>query len=168
MRRASLIAGAGILLVGLGALAFVRPWGLRLPRWLVIVPALTGSAYAMAHALTAYVTKPLHALGVVDLQFHGWAQRNETAQFLWDLLFYEPWFLGLGVLVTLGAQHHHRRMGGSPGGGAPAADCHRARDARAHRVLLHAGGRALLLTPPAAGTGSTSRRTRTRRRATSR
>jgi hypothetical protein len=113
MRRASLVAGAGILMVGFGALAFVRPWGLRLPRRLVIVPALLGSAYAMAHALTAYVTKPLHALGVVRLEFHGWATRDETAQFLWDLLFYEPWFLGLGVLVTLGALHHHRRTGGS-------------------------------------------------------
>jgi hypothetical protein len=114
MRQASLIAGAGILLVGVGSLAFVRPWGLRIPRWLVIVPALIGSAYAGAHALTAYVTKPLHALGVVDLQFHGWAHRNQTGQFLWDLLFYEPWFLGLGVLVTLGALHHHRRTGGCP------------------------------------------------------
>lgn len=113
MRRASLIAGVGILLVGFGALAFVRPWGLRLPRWLVIVPALAGSAYAAAHALTAYVTKPLDALGVIHLQFDGWAQRDETAQFLWDLLFYEPWFLGLGVLVSLGALHHHRRSGGS-------------------------------------------------------
>ena len=114
MRRASLIAGVGILLVGFGALAFVRPWGLRLPRWLLIVPALTGSAYAMAHALTAYVTKPLHALGVVELRFDGWAQRDETAQFLWDLLFYEPWFLGLGVLVTLAALHHHRRWAAPP------------------------------------------------------
>jgi hypothetical protein len=113
MRRASLIAGLGILLVGLGALALVRPWGLRLPRRLVIVPALAGSAYAAAHALTAYVTKPLHALGVVELRFHGWATRDEPAQFAWDLLFYEPWFLGLGVLVTLGALHHHRRSGGS-------------------------------------------------------
>jgi hypothetical protein len=113
MRRASLIAGAGILVVGVGALAFVRPWRLRLPRWLVIVPALIGSAYAAAHALTAYVTKPLHALGVVELPFHGWAERRETSQFLWDLLFYEPWFLGIGVLVTFGALHHHRRAGGS-------------------------------------------------------
>jgi hypothetical protein len=113
MRRASLAAGAGILHVGLGSLAFVRPWGLRLPRWLVIVPALLGSAYAASHALTAYVTKPLDAAGVIHLRFEGWAHRNETAQFLWDLLFYEPWFLGLGVLVTLGALHHHRRTGGS-------------------------------------------------------
>jgi hypothetical protein len=113
MQRASLIAGAGIFLVGLGALALVRPWGLRLPPWLVIVPALLGSAYAMAHALTAYITKPLDALGVVQLRFDGWATRNQTGQFLWDLLFYEPWFLGLGVLVTLGAVHHHRRTGGS-------------------------------------------------------
>jgi hypothetical protein len=112
MRRASLLAGALIFAVGLGALAFVRPWGLHLPRWLVIVPALIGSAYAMAHALTAYVTKPLDALGVVQLEFRGWAERHQTAQFLWDLLFYEPWFLGLGLLTTLGALHHYRRTGG--------------------------------------------------------
>ena len=74
MRQASLLAGAGILLVGVGELALVRPWGLRLPRWLVIVPALAGSAYAAAHALTAYVTKPLHLLGVIDLEFRGWAR----------------------------------------------------------------------------------------------
>jgi hypothetical protein len=116
MRRASLIAGAGILVVGIGALGFVRPWGLRLPPRLVIVLALIGSAYAAAHALTAYVTKPLDALGVVHLRFDGWAQRDETAQFLWDLLFYEPWFLGLGVLTTLGALHHHRRTGGTASG----------------------------------------------------
>jgi hypothetical protein len=116
MRQASLIAGAGILLVGLGSLAFVRPWGLRLPRRLVIVPAVAGSAYAAAHALTAYVTKPLDALGLVQLHFDGWAQRDETGQFLWDLLFYEPWFLGLAVLVSLGALHHYRRTGGSARG----------------------------------------------------
>jgi hypothetical protein len=113
MRRASLVAGAGILLVAFGELALVRPWGLRLPRRLVIVPALTGSAYAAAHALTAYVTKPLDALGVLELQFNGWATRDQTAQFLWDLLFYEPWFLGLAILTTLATLHHHRRTGGS-------------------------------------------------------
>jgi hypothetical protein len=116
MRRASLIAGVGILLVGIGALALVRPWGLRLPRWLVVVPAIAGSAYAISHALTAYVTKPLHALGVVELEFEGWASRDEAAQFAWDLLFYEPWFLGLGVLVTLATLYHYRRTGGSARG----------------------------------------------------
>src|SRR5688500_3828918 len=59
MRRASLIAAGGILLVGVGSLAFVRPWGLRLPPRLVVGAAATGSAYAASHALTAYVTKPL-------------------------------------------------------------------------------------------------------------
>jgi hypothetical protein len=116
MQRASLIAGAGILLVAFGELALVRPWGLRLPRWVVIVPALVGSSYAAAHALTTYVTKPLDALGVLELEFHGWATRDQSAQFLWDLLFYEPWFLGLGVLTTLGAVHYYRRTGGSTRG----------------------------------------------------
>jgi hypothetical protein len=116
MRRASLAAGAFLLLVGIAALALVRPWGLRLPRWLVLVPALAGSSFAMAHALTAYVTKPLHALDIIQLEFEGWARRNETSQFLWDLLFYEPWFLLLGMLVTLASVHHFRRTGGSAAG----------------------------------------------------
>jgi hypothetical protein len=116
MRRASLLAGAVIFLAGIGALAFVRPWGLRLPRMLVILPALAGATYAMAHALTAYVTKPLHALGVIDLQFRGWERLDEGALIRWDLFFYEPWFLGLGVLMTLGALHHQRRTGGSDRG----------------------------------------------------
>jgi hypothetical protein len=113
MRRASLLAGAFLLLVGIGSLALVRPWGLRLPRWLVIVPALAGSVYAAAHALTNYVTRSLDLLGVVDLEFTGWARLDKGALIAWDLLFYEPWFLGLGILVTLGVVHHHRRTGGS-------------------------------------------------------
>ena len=147
MQRASLIAGAGILLVGVGALALVRPWGLRLPRWLVIIPALTGSAYAAAHALTAYVTKPLHAAGVVELRFDGWAQRDQTGQFLWDLLFYEPWFLGLGVLVSLATLHHHLRTGGSARAGRRLMLLTALGDARPHGVLCRAGGRAQRLTP---------------------
>jgi hypothetical protein len=50
---------------------------------------------------------------VIDLGFPGWAKLDEGKLILWDLLFYEPWFLGLGVLVTLGAVHHLRRTGGS-------------------------------------------------------
>lgn len=111
-RRASLLAGISLFLVGLAALAFVRPWGLRIPRWLLIVPALAGSVFAMAHALTGYVTKTLHLLGVIDIEFKGWAELDERKAILWDLLFYEPWFLGLGILVTLAALHHHRRTGG--------------------------------------------------------
>jgi hypothetical protein len=112
-RRASLLASIFLFVVGLGALAFVRPWGLRIPRWLLIVPALAGSVFAMAHALTGYVTKTLHLLGVIDIEFKGWAEVDEHELILWDLLFYEPWFFGLGLLVTLAALYHHRRTGGS-------------------------------------------------------
>ena len=62
------------------------------------------------------MTKPLHLLGVIDLEFLGWKQLDEGALIRWDLLFYEPWFLGLGILVTLGALHHYRRTGGSARG----------------------------------------------------
>jgi len=116
MRRASLVAGAVILIAGIGELALVRPWGLRLPRMLVILPALAGATFAMGHALTAYISKPLHLLGVVNLDFPGWERVDEGALIRWDLFFYEPWFLGLGVLTTLAALHHYRRTGGSEQG----------------------------------------------------
>jgi hypothetical protein len=132
MQRASLVAGGVILLVAVGALALVRPWGLRLPRQLVIVPALAGSAFAIAHALTAYITKTLQLLGVVHLDFRGWAQLDVGALIRWDLLFYEPWFVGLGILVTLGALHHHRRTGGSTRG--------------ARRLLLGTGAGTIAIT----------------------
>jgi len=111
--RASLQAGVFLLLVGIGELALVRPWGLRLPRWLVIAPALLGSIFAVGHALTAYITKPLHLAGVVELEFPGWKTFDEDKAIAWDLLFYEPWFLALGLLTIAGALHHHRRTGGS-------------------------------------------------------
>jgi hypothetical protein len=82
----------------------------------VTVPALAGSGFAMAHALSAYVTKPLHALGVIDVHFCGWDRVDEGKLIAWDVLFYEPWFLALGVLVTLGTLHHHRRTGGTAAG----------------------------------------------------
>lgn len=113
MRRASLIAAALLVAVGIGCLAFVRPWGLRLPRRPLIALGLIGAAYAAAHALTAYLTKPFHLVGLIDLRFRGWERVDEDELIAWDLLFYEPWFLGLGVLVTLAALHHHYRTGGS-------------------------------------------------------
>jgi hypothetical protein len=113
LKRASALAGIFLLLVGIGALALVRPWGLRLPRRLVIVPALIGSVFAMAHALTAYVTKSLDLVDVVDLHYRGWKTLDEGKLVAWDLLFYEPWFLALGALVTAGTIHHHRRTGGT-------------------------------------------------------
>ena len=113
LRAASLVAGAGIFLAGLGSLALIRPWGLRLPRWLVLTPALAGAVVALTHALTAYVTKPLHLLGVIEIEFRGWVRPDERSLILWDLLFYEPWFLGLGVLVVLAGLHHYGRTGGT-------------------------------------------------------
>jgi hypothetical protein len=142
VRRASLIAGVGILLVASAPLALVRPWGLRLPRWLVIIPALAGSAYAASHALTAYVTKPLHALGVIQLQFDGWASRDEAA----------PVGLGSPLLRALvsrarGARHARNAALRPPlwrlrPRGPAARGHHRHGDASPDGVLLHPGPRA--------------------------
>ena len=140
MRQASLLAGGFLLLVGIGALALVRPWGLRLPRWLVIVPALAGSVFAMAHALTAYVTKPLHLLGVIDIQLPRLGPRRRGGA---DRL-------GPRVLraVVPGARdpghaRHaappppHRRLGRR---GAPAGRGGRGRHGGAHRGRVGDGG----------------------------
>jgi hypothetical protein len=62
------------------------------------------------------VTKPLDLLGVIQFDFRGWAELDKGALIRWDPLFYEPWFLGVGVLVTLGSLHHYRRTGGSDRG----------------------------------------------------
>jgi hypothetical protein len=116
MRQASLLAGGFILLVALGELGLVREWGRRFPRWLVIAPALAGSIFAAAHAFTAYITKTLHMLGVIHLELRGWVHLDMGSAIRWDLLFYEPWFLGLAILTVLGTLHHYRRTGGSPAG----------------------------------------------------
>jgi hypothetical protein len=110
-RRASLFAGLLILVAGLGALALVRPWGLRIPRWLLLAPALAGSVYAMAHALVAYVSKTLP--------------------------FYELWFLGLWMLVTLAALHHYCRTGGFRRGPEAPGARDRYRNARSDGVRVH-------------------------------
>ena len=150
--RASLTAGAFLLLVGIGCLALVRPWGLRLPRWLVIVPALAGSVFAMGHALTAYVTKPLHLVGAIDLdlQARGWATLDEGKAIAWDLLFYEPWFLALGApgharhAAPPSPHRWHRARAG------PADRGHDRRDDRPHGARLgHGDQRERLTTRPA-------------------
>ena len=89
-RQASLLGGAVILVARLATLALVRPWSMRLPGWLVIVPALAGAVIAITHALVAYVTRTLHLLGVIELDFAGWAEHDDDASIRCDLLFYEP------------------------------------------------------------------------------
>ena len=101
------------------------------------VVALIGATWAAAHALTAHVTKPLHLLGAIDIEFRGWARLDEGGLILWHRLFYEPWFLGLGVLVTLATLHHFRRTGGSRAG--------------ARRLLAVTGAATLALTAVTSG-----------------
>ena len=108
MRRASLVAGAGILLVGSARCNVRLGCGSALAR---IVPRSPARPTPRPRADGVLTTATSSA------QFRGWERRDQTAQFLWDLLFYEPWFLGLGVLVSLATLHHYRRTGGSARGG---------------------------------------------------
>jgi len=82
------------------ALAFVRPWGARLPRRLLMVAAWGTSALLVLHALPAMVTLIGLALGM-----YAEPLSPETR---FSLFLYEPiWMLG-GLLFVLAAWRFQR------------------------------------------------------------
>lgn len=122
-RTASYLAGLLILLGGVACLYLALPAVRRIPRWfplgggreipgailrpLCLAPVLAGSVFAVAHAFTGMITKSLALLGVIEIPYPDvWAWHDTTASAWWDLLFYEPWFLLLGVLMHLAARRY--------------------------------------------------------------
>jgi len=89
---------------GLLALALVRGWGRRFPRWM-----LPTAAWGAALVLTLYggaqlTTQVLIKLGAIqipdDVDWHAFA---------WHLYLWSPWFVLWGVLMGLTAWCYHRR-----------------------------------------------------------
>ncbi|CAG7636955.1 DUF3995 domain-containing protein [Paenibacillus allorhizosphaerae] len=114
---ASYIAGVVILLCGFVLIGLVKPWGKVVPVWVpliggrkiqrlvILVPTLLCTAFLIAHGLTGMITKALLLAGVITINLPGWiVDTNRFA--LWDLLFYEPWFLIMGILSGLTAAHY--------------------------------------------------------------
>ena len=89
------------------ALALVRPWGRRFPRWLLLSAAWGTSALFVVHAVPTAIDAATLALGR--------RTRDLTAEDRFSLFLYEPWFLLGGVLFGAAAWYHMR---GSRGGDA--------------------------------------------------
>lgn len=118
-RVASYSAGLLILVGGVACLYLalppvrVIPFGRRrqIPRRLLIplclAPVLLGAMFAVGHAFTGMITKTLALLGLMEIPYpDSWLTLDETASAWWDLLFYEPWFLVMGVLLFLAARRY--------------------------------------------------------------
>ena len=127
-QMASYLAGLLILLGGVACLYLGLPEVRRFPQWvprfggreipgallrpLCLAPVLAGAAFAVAHAAVGMVTKSAALLGVMDIPYPDvWLRLDETATAWWDLLFYEPWFLAIGVLLHLCAVRYLRATG---------------------------------------------------------
>ena len=115
---ASYLAGLLIMFCGFALIALVKPWsktvphyvpiigGKKIPPFLLLIPTLSGTAFLLAHGISGILTKTLHLLGLITLRFPGWTELDIGQLVLWDLLFYEPWFLSMGILAGLTAAHY--------------------------------------------------------------
>ena len=111
--------GVLILLAGAACLMLVRP-GLRMiPGWvpvvggapvsrplillLLVAPTLLGSAYAIAHGIVGEILKTLDLLGIPTMHppIRFYVAENRTANDLWNIFFYEPWFVILGCCAAM-------------------------------------------------------------------
>ncbi|MCR2821199.1 DUF3995 domain-containing protein [Lederbergia panacisoli] len=118
LSKASYIAGVLIMTCGFCLLGLVKQWGKIVPLWfpliggrnvhplILLIPTLLGTAFLLAHAVSGMLTKSLFLAGVITIHFPGWAQLNAISLALWDLFFYEPWFLIMGLLAGLAAAHY--------------------------------------------------------------
>ncbi|WP_249365607.1 DUF3995 domain-containing protein [Cytobacillus citreus] len=120
---ASYVAGVEIMFCGFALLLLIKPWGKVVPNWvpviggrkipclLLLVPTLAGTAFLIAHGISGIITKSLHLLGVITIDFKWWSVVNVKSLVLWDLLFYEPWFIIMGILAGLTAFHYAQTSG---------------------------------------------------------
>ncbi|MEV0644800.1 hypothetical protein AB0I28_06015 [Phytomonospora sp. NPDC050363] len=127
-QMSSYLAGLLILLGGVACLYLGVPAVRRIPRWfpvgggreipgtlllpLCLTPVVAGAVFAVAHAVVGVSTKSLALLGVIDIAYpDAWARIDETATAWWDLAFYEPCFLVLGVCLHFSAVAYLRDTG---------------------------------------------------------
>ncbi|MBB3126824.1 hypothetical protein FHS19_001478 [Paenibacillus rhizosphaerae] len=120
---ASYGAGVLIMICGFILLGLVKPWGLtfpvwvphfrhkRIPRLFILIPTLFSSAMLIAHGTTGIVTKTLFLIGAIPLELQGWAVIDKVRLAIWDLCFYEPWFLIMGILSGLAAAYYAHASG---------------------------------------------------------
>ncbi|MET8756111.1 hypothetical protein ABZW32_39375 [Streptomyces sp. NPDC004667] len=100
-----LMALAGILLL----FCLIRPWGLRLPRWLPLTPALTGTATLVPYGLLGLGYLALAQTGVVDIPSGSFDSADDTLLVGW--IGYTA-FSGYGVALLAATRWYWRRTRG--------------------------------------------------------
>jgi hypothetical protein len=95
--------GVAKVLAGLLALALARPWGRRIPRWVLLVGAWGGGALLVFHGGDFVIQGALALGGVVDVPASAPWATIRWYTFLWG-----PWFLIGGILFCAAAWHHQR------------------------------------------------------------
>ncbi|MFE0560341.1 DUF3995 domain-containing protein [Paenibacillus sp. NPDC058910] len=91
--------GTLALLAAVFALAFARPWGLRLPKWLLIIPAAIGSVLLSLWGFTYFVMQYLLAVGRVQLA-PMYATQDASPMAVWGYFWYALfliWGISLGA-----------------------------------------------------------------------
>ncbi|WP_248737283.1 hypothetical protein [Neobacillus rhizosphaerae] len=109
--------------MGFILIALAKPWGRVVPAWvpliggrhfhrlIILIPTLSCTAYLIAHGISGIITKVLLLADVITIHFTGWISLDVHSLALWDLLFYEPWFIIMDILSGLTASHYAQASG---------------------------------------------------------
>ncbi|GLX42282.1 hypothetical protein Sros01_83540 [Streptomyces roseochromogenus] len=103
-----LMALVGILLL----FCLIRPWGLRLPRWLPLTPALIGTATLVPYGLLGLGYLVLAQTGAVGISSGAFRSEDDTLLVAW--IGYTA-FSGYGVALLAATRWYWRRTRGHGG-----------------------------------------------------
>jgi hypothetical protein len=119
----SYIAGLAIMFCGFVLIALVKPWSriipLRVPLiggkkihpLILLIPTLFGTAFLLTHGVSGMITKSLLLANVITIDFPALVEVDVHELVLWDLFFYEPWFLFMGIMAGLTAAYYAQASG---------------------------------------------------------
>ena len=99
-----IIAVVSKIIVGLLALALVRPFGSRFPRKLLVVSAVAISIFLISYGGLMVVAGSLVLLGIVQP-----GSSVDWTALRWHVLVWDMWFLLLGVLMALAIMGYRKR-----------------------------------------------------------
>ncbi|MFC5286659.1 DUF3995 domain-containing protein [Actinokineospora guangxiensis] len=104
--------GASVLCLGaaLVSLALVKPWGRIAPRWLLLGIAWGAAVVALLHwgVLSVLIALKLSGVIAYEAQDEYFTVEKLASIDRWNLFVFEPWFLGLGVFLIIGAVQSRR------------------------------------------------------------
>ena len=124
-QMASYAAGLLILLGAAACVVLTHPGARRLggrdaPATIVAVlcatPALLGGLFGMIHGIGGGTTHLMELMGMVSISYpaEAWAVHDVIGGDVWTVLFYEPWFLAMGLSLVLSVGVYVRQIGVGP------------------------------------------------------